>query len=1067
MNFGSFSKVLVYLTGISLVSSAALAGAPEPSAVIARVSHAATPPAIDGLLQDPVWKEAVPYGQFARFGDGKAVEDTTFQLAYDDAWLYLAVDCRNADMKAIQPIVKGHDRGACKDDSVEFLLDPVGDGKLYYHYMLSFANARDERSVADGRIKEEWDVPWRSATHLREDGWSAEIAIPLYVAASGADLSKLRINVARNRRVPVIDSQHVVVEENTEASSWAPAAKSFHEPEKFRPVAGFAPEMKVRVPPLVGIRDARVRPYYANEGRTFYAVEIDLGNYNNQRSDLSLTVLDQPFSRPAREITQAVEVANAASQSVRVAIPVDAPSGRSVTVLLKDPLRGEVLDTFAIEDISPINVMTAFLDRNYYTSEDVACVVCRVGLPPETLKGLRLESRAADGTVLGALPVLRADSKISIPLKGLPLGVSPIDVTLCSREGAPLFRMGLQLVRRTPMPGLEWKIDQERRVVLNNGKPFFPFGVIMSQVKASDLDAFKILADHNLNTFLVWNRSTPEGLAEYQKNAAAYGLFTVAGPDECVQDIQWDCYSRYSGKLLEQVKRVTENQNFASLKNVLTLPIPVAARTAIFGEFYNKNIDRCIRGVELAKGFNNLTSYFILDEPMESRYFDQCKFGQDYYARIQRADGYHPVIVNFSSYIPAGDQYVSWCDILMTDPYWIPPATDAPRTTVNHVSKTTWMTDQRAVARRQAVWITLAGPRWSRCFKRALNQREIRGQTYLAIIHGATGIFYFSYAAVRPADWATFKSLGAEVKALSPFVLGPEVEQTISYRRALLNQQGEVPQFVDCPFDPLKEQYPDVQALVLSDPNGNYMLLAANSRHYPVACRVAIPSLQKAAAEFGVPMPTVRDGAFTDTLEPYATRAWKIELGQKGVSVAVTLEQTVLKADLPNPETVLPNACRKDRKNVLPNPSFEEATAEGCPDYCLVSPGATIQEGEALFGKRCVQLEKTGGSGYEVVMMHCDPQDTKPQTYTLSVYLKGSRDGLQAWLRGPQMNPEKPYGENVDIPLTTTWKRYSITGIIPAKVSEALYEVRLRESGTMWVDGMQLERGDTATEFEP
>ena len=99
--------------------------------------------------------------------------------------------------------------------------------------------------------------------------------------------------------------------------------------------------------------------------------------------------------------------------------------------------------------------------------------------------------------------------------------------------------------------------------------------------------------------------------------------------------------------------------------------------------------------------------------------------------------------------------------------------------------------------------------------------------------------------------------------------------------------------------------------------------------------------------------------------------------------------------------------------------------------------------------------------------MHCDPQDRAPQTCTLSVHLKADRAGLRAWLRGTQMNPEKPYGECADMVLGTNWTRHAITGAIPAKVSEAIYEVRLRESGTLWVDGVQLERGTVPTEFDP
>lgn len=129
----------------------------------------------------------------------------------------------------------------------------------------------------------------------------------------------------------------------------------------------------------------------------------------------------------------------------------------------------------------------------------------------------------------------------------------------------------------------------------------------------------------------------------------------------------------YSGDLLNQVRRVTDAQNFIGLKNVIGLPIPVSARNAIFREFYDKNIDRVLAGVDAVKTAPNLAGYFIMDEPLPASLFDQYKFGQDLYARLHRADGYHPAIVNYSSFIPDGDQYTNWCDVLATDPYWYPP----------------------------------------------------------------------------------------------------------------------------------------------------------------------------------------------------------------------------------------------------------------------------------------------------------------------------------------------------------------------------------------------------------
>jgi len=181
-------------------------------------------------------------------------------------------------------------------------------------------------------------------------------------------------------------------------------------------------------------------------------------------------------------------------------------------------------------------------------------------------------------------------------------------------------------------------------------------------------------------------------------------------------------------------------------KHVMGLPIPVAERTALFGEFYNKNIDACIAGVAAVKNFPNLVSYWIFDEPVSKKFFDQCKFGQDYYKRINQADGYHPVTVNYSCGVPEGDDYINWFNILQTDPYWSPGRIEqGTRSTPNYVSKIVWKTNKRARKFRQPIWEILAGPLWSGCSKRPLNHEELRCQTYLAVIHGASGIFYFSY----------------------------------------------------------------------------------------------------------------------------------------------------------------------------------------------------------------------------------------------------------------------------------------------------------------------------------
>ena len=1049
----------------SLLTFFAAAAAPPDGCTAVRAD---SPPALDGRLDDVTWQKAASCGDFTVYGgQGRRTDTTAFRVAYDDAWLYVGVDCRNPHMNALQPLVRGHDNGACNDDSAEVFLDPGTGGRMYFHYMLNFANAKDERRIRGTHRDLLWDVPWRSATEVREDGWSAEIALPLYILASYGSPAAFRLNVTRNRRIPVIDAQNVVVEEQRELSSWSPVLKSFHEPEIFRPLTGIV-ELKLRTPLLVNIADVQVSPYYLEGGQSFFGLDVQLKGYNQQRGQLELVVTDTPVSGTPRETARTASMQGTAVQKLTIAVPVQTPCAREVTVRLRDAQRHEVLATRVVEDLSALNVMTAYLDRNYYTKEERGYALCRIGLPPAVLRGMLLEVRTPGGEPLGGPVSATAAGKIPFALTALPPGTSTVTAALTQKDGAVFFEVELEVTRRAPKPGLEWKIDRERQVVLNNGKPFFPFGMVMSGVKPEDEYAFRELVDNNFDTFLVWTKTTPEGLAEFQQQAAKHGLFVISHPDECTQNIEWECTSRYSGELLQKVKRATQRQSLISLKSVLTLPIPISERNAIYGEFYDKNIERCLHGVDLVKEFRNLAGYFILDEPMSAQHFDQYRFGQDYYARVHRTDGYHPVVVNYSSHIPEGDQYVNWCDILMTDPYWSPPAAESTRSTPNHVSKVCWLTRRRALAHRQAVWKVLVGPLWSGCRKRPLNHRELRCQTYLAVIHKATGIFYFAYSWVRPAVWATFKGLGAEMKTLSPFALGPEVPQTLTCRRAVLSHPGAEPTFTDTPFDPPKEQYPDVQAALFADGQGQHMLLAANVRHYPVACRFELPGLTGVTAEFGEGSPVAGRAAFTDTLEPYATRAYRVRLQAHDGEIPLTVSITVLQADVPNPETMLPFACRTDGKNLLPNPSLEDEHTAGWPDYCLVSSGVATDNEEALFGDKSVKFENTGRNRYEVLHMHCAPQSDKPLTYTFSLHMKGAADGLKAWIRATQLNPEKTYAECESVKLTTSWQRYSLTGIMPAKVDDgsSMFEIRLMEPGTMWIDGLQLERSAEATGYE-
>jgi hypothetical protein len=1060
--FDSFPR-LVRCLAVALLALPAgilLAEAGQPEIQALPIPEA---PDMDGRLEESFWQNAEAAGDFHLLqGDGKQLQDTTFRLACDDAWLYIGVDCKNKDLRAMQPRVKGRDKQAGSDESVEIFLDPGTDGGTYFHYMLNFGGAKDERRFAGSNIDKQWDTPWQSAVSVRDDGWSAEVAIPLCVLAAYGEMDDVRLNVARNRRIPVIDSQNVVIEDHLQFSSWAPVQTGFNETGQFGRIKGFPAGLKSRVPLLAGLHSARVKPFRMENGQAFYEVQAEVRGFTPQVGEAVLVVQDRPAQGAAREVVQQIALKGESTAVASIKVPVEGLGERRVSLKLGAAGRKEVFELLEIEDLSPLNAMSAFLDRNYYTTEKEAFVVCRVLLPEEARKGAVLQVRKKGKGVLAESGVLKSENRVPVLLADLPEGANPLEVVLAGEDGKPLFTVPMDLVKRKPNPGLEWKINREQRILLNNGTPFFPFGVV-GEGRGNGAALEKIAAA-NLNTVIAWvPGSTPAQMAELATAAGRHGLFLVAHPDLCgIQPEEWESHKRYSGPLLEKIKRYTVG---GPLRGIINVPITVAERDEIYGEYYKKNIGRYMQAVAAVKDQSSLAAYFILDEPMQEQLLGEYKFGRDFYKRVNAADGYHPVMVNYSSYIPEGDHYVDWCDILTTDPYWVPPAAAGTRTTPNHVSKIAWLTKERALPRRQAVWQILTGSRWSRCRKRPLNEAEIRAQTYLAAIHGAAGIFYFHHDSIRPLAWDAIRRLGGEFQTLAPYLTGPGVPHSVSNQRAVLEAKGSAPEFQESPFNPIKEEYPDVQSVLLSKGDGDVLLLAANSRHYPVECRFQLAGLEAAASLFGGEVP-VRGGEFVETIEPYGTRAWKLAIPALKEPADLNVWQTVRKEDLPNRETAWAHEFRPGKKNSLPNPGFEDSSAPEWLDYCMLSPGGSLQKGEAFQGERTVRLEHAGERAFENLQMFCDPQEDAPREYTFSVYLKGSRNGLKAWLRGTHLNGEKENGENLSIELSTEWQRFSITGVLPPKSSEAIFEIRLNEPGTLWADAAQLERGAEPTPYE-
>ncbi len=163
--------------GTSLAQPAPLTPPREVQAV-----RAATPPTIDGRLDDRVWTEAQPASGFLQRDPSEgqaAIDDTEVRVAYDDAAVYVAARLFDRQPGAIVRQLSRRDASVDADAFVLYL-DPHHDLLTGAQFAVSAAGVqRDALIYNDNFLDSTWDAVWESAVSVDEGGWNVEMRIPL------------------------------------------------------------------------------------------------------------------------------------------------------------------------------------------------------------------------------------------------------------------------------------------------------------------------------------------------------------------------------------------------------------------------------------------------------------------------------------------------------------------------------------------------------------------------------------------------------------------------------------------------------------------------------------------------------------------------------------------------------------------------------------------------------------------------------------------------------------------------------------------------------------------------
>lgn len=212
-----------------LLGSQGMAETPSLPFVVTACVQAATPPTLDGKLDDGCWQATRQTAPFVKLTLGTPAEvQSVAYMAYDSEKLYIGVHCSEPEMARIKAEVTERDGPVYGDDCIEIFLIPPDSTILadrnerdrYFHLVVNPLGTRyDETGL---QAPTSYDGDWQAAASKGPDYWELEVAVPFDQLGTGiADGAVWTGNVSRARWL------------KREYSTWSPIKRTFHDTANF------------------------------------------------------------------------------------------------------------------------------------------------------------------------------------------------------------------------------------------------------------------------------------------------------------------------------------------------------------------------------------------------------------------------------------------------------------------------------------------------------------------------------------------------------------------------------------------------------------------------------------------------------------------------------------------------------------------------------------------------------------------------------------------------------------------------------------------------------------------
>jgi hypothetical protein len=251
-----------------------------------------TAPSIDGSLDDLIWASVEWGSDFIEVDPDENTEpsvQTKFKIIYDQKHLYIALKALDPEPETITNRLSRRD--GFVGDRINVLIDSYHDLRTGFLFTVTAAGVRGDEFVTDNgdNVDESWNPIWSTKALIDDEGWSAEMKIPLSQLRFSGDQNQIwGLNVTR---------QYF---KNNEFSAWnripVGAAGWVSEAGKLKGLTNIKPQKQIEIQPFVV---TKLDSYEAEAGNPYadgndFNVNAGLDAKIGITNDLTLDVTINP-----------------------------------------------------------------------------------------------------------------------------------------------------------------------------------------------------------------------------------------------------------------------------------------------------------------------------------------------------------------------------------------------------------------------------------------------------------------------------------------------------------------------------------------------------------------------------------------------------------------------------------------------------------------------------------------------------------------------------------------------------------------------------------------------------